>query len=431
MTSVTLIGLGYVGLPTAALLARAGHQVHGVDINDALITSLNNGQCNLSEADVNSLVVSALETGNLTVSTQIQPADIFVICVPTPITPDKTADLSMVKAATHALAPYVKAGNLIILESTSPVGTTERVIGKVLQEHNFDIHNDIDICYCPERVFPGNTIKEIEDNDRIIGGLTECAAQKGKAFYASFCRGEAVLTHAATAEFSKLMENTYRDVNIALANSFAHMAESESFDIDINDVIDLANMHPRVNVHRPGAGVGGHCIPVDPWFLIETYGEKASLLQSARLINDHQPLQLLNQAKRAGLKSGSKVAILGAAYRADIDDARDSPTETLINKLAQDGYSWRTHDPHVTQFHLHGPNTVDPNLTQDLNLTLKDVDAVFIMTGHKAYKTRLKDMDTLTRKGAILVDGVSLFSPSDLTLWSGPSITVGRSGGYS
>jgi UDP-N-acetyl-D-mannosaminuronic acid dehydrogenase len=223
------------------------------------------------------------------------------------------------------------------------------------------------------------------------------------------------------------MENTYRDVNIALANSFAHMAEEEIFDIDINDVIDLANMHPRVNVHRPGSGVGGHCIPVDPWFLIESYGKAAGLLKNARLINDNQPLHLLKRAEAAGLKAGSKVAILGAAYRADIDDARDTPTHTLLHGLAQNGYSWHTHDPYVTNLHMHGTENVDPHLTQDLEHALKGVDAIFIMTGHTAYKAQLKDLNELTSDDTLLVDGVSLYAPTELELWSGPVITVGRS----
>jgi len=427
MTSVTLIGLGYVGLPTAALLAHAGHQVHGVDLGGRRIIKKNAGTCSLGETDVNELVLGALDSGNLKASTDMKPADVFIICVPTPISADKTADLSMVKAATTALAKHVKVGDLIILESTSPVGTTERVIGEILQDHGFDIRKDIDICYCPERVFPGNTLKEIQENDRIIGGMTERAALKGKAFYSTFCNGEAVLTQAATAEFSKLMENTYRDVNIALANSFAHMAESENFALDVNDVIDLANMHPRVNVHRPGAGVGGHCIPVDPWFLIDSYGETADFLKRARHINDGQPLHLLDRAEAAGLKRGSKVAILGAAYRADIDDARDTPTEILIRALSQRGYHWETHDPYVEKFYIYGASDIELQITQSLERTLHQADAVFVMTAHTPFKAQLANIITLTHQDTMMIDGVSIFSNHELMSWKGPTITVGRS----
>jgi len=327
---IVVIGLGYVGLPTAALMARAGFEVHGVDISPRVIDMLEAGKCPLGEPDVVALVEEALASGRLTVGPEAVQGDVFIICVPTPVTHDKKADVSIVRAAAKGLAKYVKKGDLVILESTSPIGTTEHLVGGQLAEAGFDIREELDLCYCPERVFPGSTISEIVENDRIIGGVTPRAAARAKAVYARFCTGEPLLTESGAAEFSKLMENTYRDVNIALANVFGHIAEDAG--IDVHDVIALANRHPRVNVHSPGPGVGGHCIPVDPWFLIDGFPDQTELLLKSRLINDGQARHLWARVKAAA-GAVKKVAILGAAYRGDLDDARDTPTEHLIHAL--------------------------------------------------------------------------------------------------
>lgn len=406
MKRVTVVGLGYVGLPTAALLARAGFEVQGVDKNEKLVQELQRGDCRLEEHDVNDLVKSVLKAGTLTASTEAKEADIFIICVPTPVGQDDKADLSMVKSAIKATAPQVKPGNLVILESTSPIGTTENIIGGALKAVGLDPMNNVDVCYCPERVFPGNTIREILDNDRIIGGVTPKAAERAQQFYAAFCNGQPVLTTAATAEFSKLMENTYRDVNIALANAFARIAENT--DVDVKNVIALANMHPRVNVHTPGPGVGGHCIPVDPKFLIEAFPEDTQLLAQSREINDTQALRLIDRAEAAGLEAGSKVAILGAAYRGDIDDARDTPTEILIGELSKRGYTWVTHDPHVTLFKLH--NGCEPHLTSNLPGALGGAKAAFIMTAHSDYNTLTSADFSGMGEGAVIADGPVILS---------------------
>jgi len=381
--SVTVIGLGYVGLPSAALMANAGYKVHGVDVNTTLINTLQEGRCNLGEEKVVEIVTRALNSKKLTVSPEAEKADIFIICVPTPVKKDKTADLTMVTNAVRATAPFVQKGNMIILESTSPINTTRDVIAKTLAEQGLDPHKDVDICYCPERVFPGNTVNEILNNDRVVGGLTPRAASRAAAFYESFCNGKPTTTTASAAEFSKLMENTFRDVNIALANTFSHIAEEAG--VDVMEVIKMANMHPRVNVHLPGPGVGGHCIPVDPWFLIESYPKATKILQMSRDINNGQARHIVSQLEAADLPSGAKVAILGAAYRGDIDDARDTPTELLIDVLAEKGHNWVTHDPYVTKLHMHSLNPA--NLTADLNLALLDADAVVIITDHSLYKT--------------------------------------------
>lgn len=379
---VVVVGLGYVGLPTAALIADKRYEVLGVDVNDQLVATLQSGMCPLGEAEIIPVVERALASGQLRAATRAETGDIFIICVPTPITHDKRADLDMVTKAAKATMQHVRKGNMVILESTSPIGTTEDIIAGAAREMGLDPVIDLDICYCPERVFPGNTVNEILKNDRVVGGLTPRAALRAKAFYESFCAGKAFPVTAAEAEFSKLMENTYRDVNIALANSFAHIAERAG--IDVSKVIEVANRHPRVHVHTPGPGVGGHCIPVDPWFLVESYPGETALIHQARLINDGQPERLLQAAREAGLQPGEKVAILGAAYRGNIDDARDTPTEKLIDALAGAGFTWSTHDPHVKHVHMHSDQPA--NLTSDLAVALKGAAAAFVMTDHDDYK---------------------------------------------
>lgn len=398
--SVTVVGLGYVGLPTAALLARAGYDVLGVDVNAEKVAMLQSGDCPLGEPDVSALVQQALESGHLHAATDARAADVFIICVPTPINADKTANLSMVKAAIEATARVVEPGSLIILESTSPIGTTRNVIGGALREAGLDPERDVDVCYCPERVYPGATVQEILKNDRVVGGLTPVAAQRAKAFYNSFCEGVPIATSAEAAEYSKLMENTFRDVNIALANVFARVGEERG--IDVRDVIALANRHPRVNVHAPGPGVGGHCIPVDPWFLIEAAPEVTELLLVARGVNDTQPNRLLARAMNAGLEQGARVAVLGAAYRGDIDDARESPTALLADLLREEGFEFRLHDPFVKELETHAGEVL--RVTADLDEALREADALFVMTDHSAYRAlppeRVEGM-----RGRLIVDG--------------------------
>ena len=417
---VVVVGLGYVGLPTAALIADKRYDVVGVDVHEPLVRKLQSGLCPLGEPEIIPVVERALASGQLRAATQAEHADVFIICVPTPITPDKRADLSMVSKAAKATMQFVRPGNMVILESTSPIGTTEEIIAGAAREVGLDPVIDLDVCYCPERVFPGNTVNEILKNDRVVGGLTPRAAMRAKAFYESFCAGKAFPVTAAEAEFSKLMENTYRDVNIALANSFAHIAERSG--IDVAKVIEVANRHPRVNVHTPGPGVGGHCIPVDPWFLVESYPEETQIILQARNINDGQPDRLLAAAFAAGLQPGDKVAILGAAYRGNIDDARDTPTEKLIDALGEAGMIWSTHDPHVTHMHIHSER--DPQLTDDLPTAVRGAAAVFVMTDHDAYKG-LKPLGLGGPLPRILVDGRRLV---DADAFMAAGVTVLRVG---
>ena len=402
---ITVIGLGYVGLPTAALLARAGYEVLGVDVNEATVATLGRGECPLGERDVAVIVTEALASGHLKARTEADEADVFIICVPTPVTDEKTADLSMVRSAIQAAAASVPKGALVILESTSPVGTTRGVIGGALREAGLDPEADVDVCYCPERVFPGATIREILNNDRVVGGLTPRAAQRAKAFYETFCDGVPVTTSAEAAEFSKLMENSFRDVNIALANVFARFAEDAG--VDVTDVIALANRHPRVNVHTPGPGVGGHCIPVDPWFLIEASPQATELLSLSRRINDGQAARLLDRAERAGLRAGARVAVLGAAYRADLDDAREAPTGQLLDALAARGYAYAVHDPYVAALRTHGG--IEAAVTDDLYAATRGADAIFVMTEHAAYRA-MPPEKVAHMPGRLIVDGRRVLS---------------------
>jgi UDP-N-acetyl-D-mannosaminuronic acid dehydrogenase len=417
---VIVVGLGYVGLPTAALIADKRYDVLGVDVDEGLVQTLRSGKCPLGEAEIIPVVERALSSGQLRAASVAEPGDIFIICVPTPITADKRADLDMVTKAAKATMKHVRPGNMVILESTSPIGTTEDIIAGAAREVGLDPVTELDICYCPERVFPGNTVNEILKNDRVVGGLTPRAALRAKTFYESFCAGKAFPVTAAEAEVSKLMENTYRDVNIALANSFAHIAERAG--IDVSKVIEVANRHPRVNVHTPGPGVGGHCIPVDPWFLVESYPEETALIHKARLINDGQPYRLLEAARHIGLQPGEKVAILGAAYRGNIDDARDTPTEKLIDALADAGFTWSTHDPHVQKMDMHSKR--EACLTSDIAVALRGAAAVFLMTDHDAYKNLTPQVlgGPLPR---LLVDGRRL---ADADAFLAEGVTVIRVG---
>ncbi len=399
VVSVAVVGLGYVGLPTAALLARAGLQVIGVDIDERVVSALQAGRSPNSEPEIKMLVEEVLAAKKLLARTEIEAADAYIVCVPTPVKGDKSPDLSFLDAAIRSVAKVARAGNLIILESTCPIGTLANVIAARLLEVGLDPYEAIDISYCPERVFPGDTLREMINNSRIVGGLTPRAGARAANLYRRFCAGEVTTTSAGVAEFVKLMENTFRDVNIALANAFAAIAEHAR--LDVVEAISLANRHPRVNIHAAGAGVGGHCIPVDPWFLIRNYPGITALMAQAREINDGQPLHLLDRAEAAGLVRGSMVALLGVAYRGNIADTRESPSERLIEVLGRRGYRWTAHDPHVARWETHqGSYPVE----SDVAATVARSDAVFIMTDHEAYRS-LGPADFSRMHGRLIVDG--------------------------
>ncbi len=381
MNEICVLGLGYVGLPTASLLATSGFQVLGVDVDVQVVEALQAGDTRLKEAGLATLVKAAHHSGNLVAALKPQPSDTFIICVPTPVRKDHSIDLSMVKQAVKAIIPHLRNGNLVILESTSPIGTTREVVGAQIEKAGFKIGEDIHLCYCPERVLPGNTVAELVNNDRIIGGVTPDSAEHAREFYARFCQGSISVTDDKSAEMAKLMENTYRDVNIAVANVFACLAEEAG--VNVWNAIEFANRHPRVNILSPGPGVGGHCIPVDPWFLINAFKECTGLLKAARETNDQQAERVFKRIVGTGqVQPGDKIAVLGAAYKPDIDDARESPAHLFVKAATDYGCKVAVHDPLVK-----AGSGCGFEVSNDLDACLKDSAAAVLLTNHKEYRS--------------------------------------------
>lgn len=332
--TICVVGLGYIGLPTASLLGTKGYQVYGVDTSAHVVDTINQGKIHIVEPDLDILVKSAVQAGNLSAGLQPKEADIFVIAVPTPFKGDHEPDLSYVENATRMIAPYVKPGNLVILESTSPVGTTDGVVAKILKEAGLDVDKDVYVAHCPERVLPGRILVELVENDRIVGGVNEVSTQQAVAFYKTFVRGEVFSTDSRTAEMTKLTENSFRDVNIAFANELSLICDKEG--INVWNLISLANRHPRVNILNPGPGVGGHCIAVDPWFIVARAPEQARLIRTAREVNDHKPEWVISKVKASADKFKNPViGCLGLSFKADVDDLRESPSVEIVRKLKQ------------------------------------------------------------------------------------------------
>lgn len=346
--AISIIGLGYIGLPTAALLATKGYIVAGCDISQKTVDSVNRGEVPIVENDLDLLVKSAVGSGRLTAHLLPQPADIYIFAVPTPFKNDHEPDLSYVEQATRTVAPLIKPGDLIILESTSPVGTTDKIsqwltdLRKDLNVPLTDVgaveaspHGEqIYIAHCPERVLPGQIIRELVENDRIIGGIGKKSGDKAADFYHTFVSGQVLVTNARTAEMAKLTENAYRDVNIAFANELANICSDEL--IDVNELIRLANHHPRVNILSPGIGVGGHCIAVDPWFIVNRSKEQARLIRTARHINDDRPKRVINKVMELSTQyENPAILCLGLAYKPNIDDLRESPAMAIVQELCQ------------------------------------------------------------------------------------------------
>ena len=338
---VAVVGLGYIGLPTAAVIARSGAKVLGIDVSEHVVETVNSGRIHIEEIDLDGLVSGVVARGNLRASLQIEPADVFVIAVPTPFNQDHAPNIGYVLRAATTVAAVLKAGDTVILESTSPVGTTDKV-AELLAQLRPDLKipghcvgtADVAIAYCPERVLPGRILVELIDNDRVIGGITPRCARKALHFYRSFVRGACVTTSARAAEMTKLAENAFRDVNIAFANELSRVAEN--MDIDVWEVIRLANRHPRVNILSPGPGVGGHCIAVDPWFLVHGDPENTPLIRTAREVNDGKTEHVIARATAMiEAMPGAPVACLGLAFKANIDDFRESPAAKIAAALAQ------------------------------------------------------------------------------------------------
>lgn len=342
--SVAVVGLGYIGLPTAAIIARSGCQVTGVDTSTSVVDTINRGEIHIEEVDLDGLVQAVVARGTLRASTEMPVADVYVIAVPTPFEKDgeHTPDTGYVMAAADAIAPVLAPGTLVICESTCPVGTTDAVRDR-LAALRPDLAMpglaagaaDIAIAYCPERVLPGRILEELVHNDRSVGGITPRCARKALAFYKRFVRGECVTTDARSAEMTKLVENAFRDVNIAFANELSMIADKQG--LDVWEVIRLANRHPRVNILQPGPGVGGHCIAVDPWFIVHGAPEEARVIRTAREVNDAKMHHVLDRARQLVLDSpGVPVACLGLAFKANIDDFRESPARFVAARLARE-----------------------------------------------------------------------------------------------
>ncbi len=343
--TICVIGLGYIGLPTASTFASHNIEVIGVDVNTHVIESLNSGKLHIYEPGLRTLVQEAFASGHLRVSTQPSHADAFIIAVPTPFMDDKSSDMRFVVSAAEAIVPYLQSGNLVVLESTSPPRTTNDLVVPILERSGLKAGVDFHLAYSPERVLPGQILRELVENARVIGGITPQSAQAGKELYSTFVKGDIYTTDATTAEMIKLMENTYRDVNIAIANEFSRLADR--FGIDIWEAIAIANKHPRVNILNPGPGVGGHCISVDPWFLVEKAPDLARLIKTARQVNDSQPEFVLQLIERAlgGRLDGKRIAALGLSYKPDVDDFRESPAVEVVHLLHRAGAEVSCYDP--------------------------------------------------------------------------------------
>jgi UDP-N-acetyl-D-mannosaminuronic acid dehydrogenase len=367
-TSVCVLGLGYIGLPTAATLAAAGLSVKGVDVREDIVDTLNAGEAHFSEPDLDMLVQGAVATGRLKAFTEPQPADAFIITVPTPINGDKTPDMSFVEAAAKSLAPALEPGNLVLLESTSPLGATASIAAIIRKERPDLTGGDdlkVSLAYCPERILPGQMVRELVENDRIVGGLTPEDSARARDLYKTFVRGEIHETDAITAEMVKLIENAYRDVNIAFANEIANIGEAHG--IDPWEAIGLANRHPRVNILSPGPGVGGHCIAVDPWFLITQNRKLAGLMAEARNVNDGRPETIIAKIEAAATERDSKrISCLGLAYKPNVDDLRESPAVEIARSLAERGYEVSVVEPHI--------DTLPDSLEGVENLALRPLD---------------------------------------------------------
>ena len=384
--TICVMGLGYIGLPTASLLATKGFTVTGVDVSQKVVDTINKGEIHIVEPDLDILVKSAVHSGNLSASLEPVEADVFIIAVPTPFKdggPDhisgKKPDLSYIEAATKKISPFIKPGNLVILESTSPVGTTDEVVAEILKQDGHSIGEDVYIAHCPERVLPGRILIELVENDRVVGGINEESTAVTVEFYERFVRGAVLPTTAKTAEMVKLTENSSRDVQIAFANELSMVCETET--INTWEVIDLANRHPRVNILQPGPGVGGHCIAVDPWFIVDRSPECSNLIRTAREVNDAKPGWVIERVKRCADKFKSPViACLGLAFKADVDDLRESPASDIVKKLQEEN---------IGQLMVCEPNLREHKDFElcSLEQAIKQADIILLLVDHKSFKS--------------------------------------------
>lgn len=373
---INVIGLGYIGLPTAAVFAHSGAEVVGVDKNERIVSTINDGNIHIEEPGLLDVIREVVGDGRLRAALQPCEADVFIVAVPTPneCGPARGCDLSFVLSAVKSVIPYLKKGNTLIVESTIAPRTMEDHIAPLVAQAGFTAGQNIFLAHCPERVLPGNILHELTHNNRIVGGLTPACADRAADIYSLFVRGEIIKTEAKTAEMSKLVENTFRDVNIALANELAKICCE--LKINVLDVIAMANKHPRVNIHAPGAGVGGHCIAVDPYFIYAEAPGTARMIKLARDINSGMPDYVVsNVAKLLKGNEKAEIAVFGVAYKPNVDDTRESPALQIIEKLAAKGYRLRIHDPHMS-----APEYVS------LDEALLGADMLLCLVGHNEFK---------------------------------------------
>ncbi|UII55686.1 nucleotide sugar dehydrogenase [Cytobacillus spongiae] len=384
MKKICVIGLGYIGLPTSAIFAKAGYEVVGMDVSERVVESLNKGEVHIEEVGLPELVKEVVEAGKLRGSTTPEEADVFIIAVPTPIHEDFTANIDYVVSATKSIVPYLKKGNVVIVESTIPPRTMDDVVAPILMENGFDTQNDIYLAHCPERVLPGRILIELIENTRIVGGTTPVAAKKAGDVYRAVVTGDVIETEALTAEMSKLMENTFRDVNIALANELAKI--SQKLGVNAHAVIELANKHPRVNIHQPGPGVGGHCLAVDPYFIVEKAQAESPLIQESRRINNSMPDFVVEQIEKLTVQVAKpKIAVFGLTYKGNIDDVRESPAIEIYEKLAHNPrFEVHAYDPHVQ-------NEQVPFELSSFEEAVKGAHVVAILADHNEFKQLTAD----------------------------------------
>ena len=396
---VSIVGLGYIGLPTAAVLASVGHEVVGVEVSQSIVDVVNRGEIHIVEPDLDGLVHAAVHSGRLRAVMAAEPADAFIVAVPTPFMNDHQPDLRYVEQAARTIAPQLQRGNLVILESTSPVGATEKLAGWLAEERpdlSFPLsgsrETDVHLAYCPERVLPGSIVSELVRNDRVVGGLTPHCAEKARNLYETFVRGQCIETDARTAEMTKLTENAFRDVNIAFANELSLICDR--LGIDVWELIALANRHPRVNILNPGPGVGGHCIAVDPWFIVDSAPQDARLIRIAREVNDGKPEWVLDKIAEAVAAARSRlgrrvvVACLGLAFKANIDDLRESPSVEIVGHLAERRLTDRllVVEPYIEILPAALATRACVELVE-IDLALDTADVVVLLVDHQQFQS--------------------------------------------
>ncbi len=401
---VAVVGLGYIGLPTAAILASKGIIVKGVDVTPRTVEAVNRGEVPFVEPALGDFVAAAVANGTLSASFDTPEADAYIVAVPTPFNADRSADLSYIEAAADKIAPMLRGNELVILESTSPPGATQHMADRLLAARPDLDASSLHVAHCPERVLPGRVMEELVTNDRIVGGITVEAAQMAKDLYSVFCEAEILLTDATTAEMAKLVENSYRDVNIAFANELSVI--SDKVGINVWELIELANHHPRVNILQPGPGVGGHCIAVDPWFIVAAAPEESKLIRQARETNDAKPSWVVDKVLEStkGASFNGKIAILGLAFKANIDDLRESPSIAIARSLAEQapGVEFLLVEPHIETLpaSLTG---IDNAKLVGLDAGLAEASSIVVLVDHDQFKavpaTALAGKDVIDTRG--------------------------------